>query len=118
MESVGQEQLLTFAGWLPVWIRGRQDPSVAIPLPPHPSHVFGQSLRTTDYAWTVAAWDAYSRWHKQDPRLPWYAIPASKLAPAASEPGLQPDRYSAAAHGGPFALAARQADSKSSSATQ
>lgn len=80
--SVLGEELLAFAAWLPLWIRGRLDPSVAIPLPPHPSHVFGEGLRTTAYAWTVAAWEAYSRWHKQDPTLPRYAIHASRLRSA------------------------------------
>lgn len=80
--SVLGEELLAFAEWLPLWIRGRQDASVEIPLPPCPSHVFGQGLRATNYAWTVAAWDAYSRWHKQDPRLPWYAINAREVVAA------------------------------------
>lgn len=80
--SVLGEELLAFAEWLPVWVRGRLDPTVAIPLPPHPSHVFGTGLRTTDYAWTVAAWEAYSRWNKQDLALPRYAIPAALLVPA------------------------------------
>ena len=80
--SVLGEELLAFAEWLPLWIRGRQDASVEIPLPPCPSHVFGQGLRATNYAWTVAAWDAYSRWHKQDPRLPWYAINARDVVAA------------------------------------
>jgi len=76
------DELLAFADWLPLWIRGRLDPAAPVPLPPHPSHVFGQGLRTTDYAWTVAAWDAHSRWKAQDPRLPWYAIHARDVVPA------------------------------------
>jgi len=83
------EELLAFADWLQLWIRGRLDSSVAIPLPPHPSHVFGEGLRTTNYAWTVAAWDAYSRSHRQDPKLPWYAIHARDVV-AAAAPRAEP----------------------------
>ncbi len=78
------DELLAFADWLPLWMRGRLDTATPIPLPPHPSHVFGQDLRTTAYAWTVAAWDAYSRWKGQDPRLPWYAIHARDVVPSAA----------------------------------
>lgn len=77
------EELLAFVEWLPVWIRGRVDADARISLPPVPSHVFGKGLRETDYAWTVRAWETYSGWKRQDPRLPWYAIPAEKVTAAA-----------------------------------
>jgi hypothetical protein len=79
-------ELLAFAGWLPLWVRGRLDPLAPIPLPPHPSHVLGEGLRTAACAWTVAAWEAYSRWNRQDRGLPWYAIHARDLSPAPQVP--------------------------------
>lgn len=80
--SVLGDELLAFADWLPFWIRGCLDPAAPVPLPPHPSHIFGQGLRTTSYAWTTAAWDAYTRWRGQNPSLPCYAIPAAQVTPA------------------------------------
>jgi hypothetical protein len=82
--SVLGEELLAFADWLPLWMHGRVSACAPIPLPPVPSHVFGEGLRETAYAWTARAWDAHSGWKKQDPRLPWYAIPAEQLTAAAS----------------------------------
>jgi hypothetical protein len=80
-------ELLAFADWLPVWVEGRLDPNSPIPLPPHPSHVFGKGLRTTDYAWTATAWDTYGRWKRDDNTLPHpYAIHAQDVVPAAPEP--------------------------------
>lgn len=81
------EEVVALTGWLPTWIRGRVDPTVAIPLPPHPSHVFGEGLRTTVYVWTAAAWEASARFHRRDARwLPSYAIPAAEITPAAANP--------------------------------
>jgi hypothetical protein len=80
--SVLGEELLDFASWLPLWIRGQRDSSITIPLPPHPSHVWGKGLRATDYAWTVAAFDAHARFHDQEPWLHPLAIPACELTPA------------------------------------
>ncbi|RJS14245.1 hypothetical protein DRW03_35325 [Corallococcus sp. H22C18031201] len=80
--TVYGEELLDFATWLPLLIRGRLNPAEAIPLPPHPSHVFNGRLRTTKYAWTATAWEAYARWKRTDASLPFYAIPAARLRPA------------------------------------
>jgi hypothetical protein len=84
--TVLDSELSAFAEYLPLWVRGRLDPSVAIPLPPVPSHVFGTDLRSTNYAWTVTAWDTYSAWTGQSPKLPHYAIPAVEVV--AVEPEL------------------------------
>jgi hypothetical protein len=80
--SVLGNEVLDFASWLPLWMRGQLDPSVTIPLPPHPSHVWGQGLRATDYAWTVTAFHARARFHDQEPWLHPLAIPAQELTPA------------------------------------
>ncbi len=79
--TVIDDELAGFTEWLPIWVRGRIDPSVTIPLPPHPSHIWGIGLRTTNYAWTVAAWDAYSRYKNMDPRLTRGSISAEDLRP-------------------------------------
>ena len=83
--TVLDEEILEFAAWLPLWMGGRLDSSVPIPLPPHPSHVFGEGLRTTMYAWTATAWSANARSKGHSAGLPGYAIPASRVCPA--EPG-------------------------------
>lgn len=78
-------ELVQLARWLPAFLRGQLDPSAPIPLPPVPSHVFGEGLRTTEYAWTAAAWEASARFHGGDAGfLPWYAIPAGEVV---AEPG-------------------------------
>jgi hypothetical protein len=76
------DELATFAEWLPVWASGRIDPTVTIPLPPIPSHVWGEGLRETRYAWTVAAWNDFSDWQRIERRLTRGAIAAEKLMPA------------------------------------
>jgi hypothetical protein len=83
--SLLEHELLEFATWLPSWIAGRRDGALEIPVPPQPSHVFGAGLRGTCYAWTVAAWEVCARWDRQSGRLPWYAIHASQVVPAAPE---------------------------------
>jgi hypothetical protein len=83
--SVLDEQMLEFAAWIPLWMRGRLDPSAAIPLPPHPSHVFGEGLRTTMYGWTATAWSANALANGQSVDLPRYAIPAARVVPAEAE---------------------------------
>lgn len=52
-------ELEALARWLPTFMRGQLDPSVPVPPPPVPSHVFGEGLRETEYAWTAAAWEAF-----------------------------------------------------------
>ncbi len=81
------DELVQLARWLPTFMRGQLDPAAPIPVPPVPSHVFGEGLRTTEYAWTAAAWPASNRFHGQDPDwLPWYAIPADKVVANAGVP--------------------------------
>jgi hypothetical protein len=75
------DELLAFADWLPVWIRGRLDPRLPISLPPVPSNVYGAGLRRTVYAWTAPAWEANAAWKGHSPALPWYAVPAAELEP-------------------------------------
>lgn len=79
-------ELVQLARWLPTFMRGQLDPSVPIPKPPVPSHVFGTSLRETVYAWTTAAWTAQNRFrgHRLD-WLPGYAIRADMVV---AEPGV------------------------------
>lgn len=83
------DELEALARWLPSWMQAKLDPSLAIALPPVPSHVFGRSLHTSVYAWTQAAWDAWTKYDagKIAP-LPWYAIPADKLVAEPAEPTL------------------------------
>ncbi|NOJ82291.1 hypothetical protein [Myxococcus xanthus] len=80
--TVYGEELLAFASWLPLLIRGRLNPWEPIPLPPHPSHVFNGGLRRTSYAWTTTAWEVYARWRRTDVSLPFMAIPADRVKPA------------------------------------
>lgn len=80
--TVLDEELRGFAEWLPTWVRGRIDPKVTIPLPPYPSHVWGIGLRSTSYAWTASAWDAYSRYKNMNARLTPGSISAEELRPA------------------------------------
>ncbi|SDY41565.1 hypothetical protein SAMN05444383_1902 [Myxococcus xanthus] len=80
--TVYGEELLAFASWLPLLIRGRLNATEPIPLPPHPSHVFNGGLRRTSYAWTATAWEVYARWRRTDVSLPFMAIPADRVKPA------------------------------------
>lgn len=80
--SVLGDELLDFARWLPLWIRGRLDPSVLIPVPPLPCHIWSRGLRTMDYAWTVTALEAHARFHGCEPWLHPCATPASEVTPA------------------------------------
>lgn len=89
--SVLGDELLAFADWLPVWIRGRLDPRLPISLPPVPSNVYGPGLRRTVYAWTAEAWRANAAWKRHSPALSWYAIPAEELEP-------EPAAWDAVAH--------------------
>jgi hypothetical protein len=83
------DELEPLARWLPSWMQAKLDPTLGIELPPVPSHVFGRNLHTSVYAWTRAAWDAWTTYDagKIAP-LPWYAIPADKLVAEPGEPGL------------------------------
>lgn len=82
-------ELEALARWLPSWMQAKLDPTLGIALPPVRSHVFGRSLHTSVYAWTKAAWEAWTKYDagKIAP-LPWYAIPADKLVAEPGEPGL------------------------------
>jgi hypothetical protein len=83
------DELEPLARWLPSWMQAKLDPTLGIALPPVPSHVFGRNLHTSVYAWTKAAWEAWTKYDagKIAP-LPWYAIPADKLVAEPGEPGL------------------------------
>ena len=83
------DELEVLARWLPSWMQAKLDPTLGIELPPVPSHVFGRNLHTSVYAWTKAAWDAWTTYDvgKIEP-LPWYAIAADKLVAEPGEPGL------------------------------
>jgi hypothetical protein len=76
------DELVAFAPWLAVWMRGHFDPTVLIPLPPHPSHIWSRSLRITNYAWTVTALNAHARFHGRAPLLHPCATPASEVTAA------------------------------------
>jgi len=59
-------ELAAFATWLPLWLAGRIDPSRAIPEPPHACHNWREDWRTTDYAWSAAAWEANRAWRARE----------------------------------------------------
>jgi hypothetical protein len=80
--TVLESELLDFASWLPVWMRGRLDQTVTIPLPPHASHVWSRDLRRMNYAWTVTAFEAHAKFHRRTPSLHPCATPASQVKPS------------------------------------
>lgn len=88
------DELIEMGRWLPKWICGRLDHSLEIPLPPVPSYVFGQGLRTTVYAWTVAASDAWTRFDRGEAVVPSNAIPPDELKAEPGQPPAEPDWWS------------------------
>ena len=91
--TVMADELQVMSNWLPTWISGRFDTSVAVPMPPVPSSLGGAwwlngaalSLRNTCYAWSTRAWEATTSWRGQDPTLNSDVIPADKVTPALAE---------------------------------
>ncbi len=93
--TVHDDELVEMARWLPKWICGRLQPSLPIPLPPVPCYVcFGEGLRTTVYAWTVAASDAWTTFDQGEPTVPSNAIPPDELKAEPGQPPAEPNWWS------------------------